>query len=1047
VPAEALAALARLGQVAKALGYADLVQDPETHHAAYLAIAGALVESGASAEDVLRQALAAIPAIRDEQGRIEALESAIQLLAVARDGEGLGRALSIADTIENAAARALAFARIAAGLTEAGEPAAETVATSLAVAGSIEGDGSVRVLVGVAQVLAEQHLLEQASQALTEAHARAGALEDDVAKVRALSHVADGLATIRDAASLREVAFEIVTALERFAVVVRSAEATERLLSAINLRGRAGETQEGLGLASRTTALIDAIEEHHADADVDAQALARSVTLAEKSWAATALARLFVALTHADCDSAKVEVLALAAASDIEDDATMGTILETFVSALPKKDGKPFAADLADRLIAMMDVLDTQSKKGLLSALIPILRNAGEHARLVHAVSSALALADSDPNLRVEVVQMLAEAGDAERALVMADEIIEEKEKADALSRLAATLGRAGQYDQARGLAERIAIPADKAYAWAVVADSLAQAGQEVAASLAVDHALQAADAGREVWVSFQNPKLGMRVPVTLGREQAKADALTVVANALARAGAVDAALKVVDAVEKVGYPSGRATALCAVAKALIEVDDTDQGSDIALKAFLLAEALETSDALGVEAPNSVASTDDQHRHNRVSLGDVLAAELRDPEVRAQTLGWIAQVVASAGARADAVATIDRALASVEALPEEADRSRALFSVLPALATIGYEGGIARAQVVAQGIGDEETIRQVEVVRCEAGNVLPEDRSPYFTIPGAEHKKASALSQIAEALAGAGLDDKAEDAGMQALTLTTISEIEEVTGEVVMRVAPMFGKVRSLRGLDRVSEMARAIRGATIKARALIGVGRGFAALGNQVRAEEESDLALTIVESELDEATQAIAVSSIALNLAKAGRVDRARVLIDRALVIAEEIGDASEKSRAVAEITSRMDEMEYEAGRSRALAVAETIGTEASNAAALLSIAVAFAQAGRKERARQIAEHAVTTITRMQEPSEQAVALGALSNAFLQADANDRALEVAAMAFLAARRASRQTVFEVLGQSAAVIATIDQGETLVRLFGVLQEVDSWWS
>jgi hypothetical protein len=174
---------------------------------------------------------------------------------------------------------------------------------------------------------------------------------------------------------------------------------------------------------------------------------------------------------------------------------------------------------------------------------------------------------------------------------------------------------------------------------------------------------------------------------------------------------------------------------------------------------------------------------------------------------------------------------------------------------------------------------------------------------------------------------------------------------------------------------------------------------------------------------------------------------VDRARVLIDRALVIAEEIGDASEKSRAVAEITSRMDEMEYEAGRSRALAVAETIGTEASNAAALLSIAVAFAQAGRKERARQIAEHAVTTITRMQEPSEQAVALGALSNAFLQADANDRALEVAAMAFLAARRASRQTVFEVLGQSAAVIATIDQGETLVRLFGVLQEVDSWWS
>jgi hypothetical protein len=62
----------------------------------------------------------------------------------------------------------------------------------------------------------------------------------------------------------------------------------------------------------------------------------------------------------------------------------------------------------------------------------------------------------------------------------------------------------------------------------------------------------------------------------------------------------------------------------------------------------------------------------------------------------------------------------------------------------------------------------------------------------------------------------------------------------------------------------------------------------------------------------------------------------------------------------------------------------------------------------------------------------------------AFLKADAKGRAIEVATMAFTAARR---KTVFQVLESSAAVIAAIDQGETLRRVFEVLQEVGAWWS
>jgi hypothetical protein len=140
-------------------------------------------------------------------------------------------------------------------------------------------------------------------------------------------------------------------------------------------------------------------------------------------------------------------------------------------------------------------------------------------------------------------------------------------------------------------------------------------------------------------------------------------------------------------------------------------------------------------------------------------------------------------------------------------------------------------------------------------------------------------------------------------------------------------------------------------------------------------------------------------------------------------------------------------MGEMKYETGRSRALAVAEVLGTETTNSVALPRISEALAQAGRKERAQQVADHAPASIEAMDQPLEHAFAFSALSNAFLKADAKGRAIEVATMAFTAARRANRKTVFQVLESSAAVIAAIDQGETLRRVFEVLQEVEAWWS
>ena len=75
------------------------------------------------------------------------------------------------------------------------------------------------------------------------------------------------------------------------------------------------------------------------------------------------------------------------------------------------------------------------------------------------------------------------------------------------------------------------------------------------------------------------------------------------------------------------------------------------------------------------------------------------------------------------------------------------------------------------------------------------------------------------------------------------------------------------------------------------------------------------------------------------------------------------------------------------------------------------------------------------------------RAEALSGVANVFAQDGQQERALATLRQALATARLAGRQSVFEVLESGAAMLARIDRGKSLWRIWEAVLEVDSWWA
>jgi hypothetical protein len=124
------------------------------------------------------------------------------------------------------------------------------------------------------------------------------------------------------------------------------------------------------------------------------------------------------------------------------------------------------------------------------------------------------------------------------------------------------------------------------------------------------------------------------------------------------------------------------------------------------------------------------------------------------------------------------------------------------------------------------------------------------------------------------------------------------------------------------------------------------------------------------------------------------------------------------------------------------RALAAAEVIQDEGNLRLALGEVSQALVQAGDKEGL----DRALTAAEAIQSQRYRAEALGGVMKAFVMIGQNERVLRALCLSLDAARRTGYSNVFEVVEQAADWLVTLDNGDTLMKIYQAIEEVDSWW-
>jgi hypothetical protein len=99
-------------------------------------------------------------------------------------------------------------------------------------------------------------------------------------------------------------------------------------------------------------------------------------------------------------------------------------------------------------------------------------------------------------------------------------------------------------------------------------------------------------------------------------------------------------------------------------------------------------------------------------------------------------------------------------------------------------------------------------------------------------------------------------------------------------------------------------------------------------------------------------------------------------------------------------------------------------------------------MAQAGDKEGLNR----AFAAVEAIQDERAKSSALSDVAQAMVQAGQYTMALQVLRNAFWTSRLAGRERMFSVLESGAGLLAEIDKGQTLWKIYEAIQEVDGWW-
>jgi tetratricopeptide (TPR) repeat protein len=455
-----------------------------------------------------------------------------------------------------------------------------------------------------------------------------------------------------------------------------------------------------------------------------------------------------------------------------------------------------------------------------------------------------------------EIAVRYAELGDFEQALMIADTIKDDDDKASSLSKIAVQYWKQGNEGLSRQLFARVSgmpVPKDVIYVWGPILDRMAEARQfDLALDLAesmpeseatttraaletlVDHYISA----RAKKADLPNvlPRV-LRIGETLRDAGEEGSVITKVAVAYAARGEFDRASKLIQGFEE-GFD--RENVSHEVAIELAEAGQYERALQLAGKAGdyfgpiafvkIAAEALKRGDK---NRASEIAS-----RTLSQLLKDIKEHDHREGSSEAERMAEVAVLYSDLGQKARATELMSVAFKRAKAVGKPGERYSALRAVVAAYSQLGlYTQAIEAAH--AFDYGDLNVLAEVGAKAAERGlnAYTVQIIRAIWEMPVKEHQsaKVKALASIAVQLAGHNQKGEALKLLRRVEEFADTSQADENTAEALKNLAVAFAQAGDFK---RAFERVQTIKQPYLVTWALLEIGYLWAKTGQKLDGE-----------------------------------------------------------------------------------------------------------------------------------------------------------------------------------------------------------------
>jgi tetratricopeptide (TPR) repeat protein len=962
-------------------------------------MAKAVAEIG-DREDV-RQALTAImPVGRLADSRLEALSAVVQAMAQFGDRVGLGRALGAAQGTEPEGRKAEALIIVATAQNQAGMAgeAAHLAAQVLDARTDTDSDDlEVDVLCRVTKTLFQGGLEDEAIQAAHQALAAAERLGDEYAVTAAFREISQALSEIGDAEGLRA-ALVAARDLEDAWFKAKALTSVSQALIEVGMANEANQAaSEALATATslvREPALNAMVLSHLAQAKVQLELKEEAAQLARQAIKlAETIPGEYDRLRALD---SLVEVLA-----PVDDEAVSQLLVPH--GREPDSVQANAQAELSQLLAEAQTPIDNRGYALFLWYVASDLAELGDEA----GVRQAFAMAEGieDDRLRAEglgrMAPILARAGlerealqAARQAWSLVRELGDWKQKVSALSQIALAMAQMSQLNEAvEATREALASLAKAEDDWikADVLTTLSRAMTLIEDHRGLDQVLKAVEA--------------------LPDGEDKASTLIDLAEALIQVQMVDAAVQASEqalvAVQAIEYEHQMAFVFGKLAPILVQLDmhtglermlieakamsgDRTRAEVLGQMAPILAQAgmREETEETVEQAMFSLKAIEDSWTGTYLEvLGDLIpimvqaemldearqvcglalakAQSLADHEGRSKKLERLAQILAQAKLKDRATQAIELALTAAEQVGEEEERIGRLANLSYALAQAGMLGEAEQAA--------SRTLQAVDAVENQQSKL--------------EH-----WSTLAEGWHKDGLNEAAARAAGLALTAIEAGGVDPAIN--LDSLAPALAQACDRDGLRRALAAANEIENARSRALTLVSLAQPLVQAGMVNEAAAAVNQALMTVElvEKGHEPERAQMQCEMAKALIQVGAPNRAALMVWDALASAAELEFVLDSSHVLGNVILALAQVGERELLEQAWAVAEVSDVEYDyererKASVFGQLAQAFAQIGRAAEAAEAAKSALAIAEAMENEYSQAKTLSSVAQVLVEA------------------------------------------------------------